>query len=222
MSRLIWQTESRQVILTSLSEGLIKSTGGMGRSRHSLEIHHPAVSNFNHLQQPTGIQGFGLSLSFVLGSHPLPGQSLHCDTAKLPFQDRVFSRVVLHHAISQGREPELSEAVRVLDTDGVLIILGLNRLGWCYRFQGKGRELPGMAPLIIKHELDRLNMTMEGFAGAGLFGQSRPRFMSSGLAGLGSPLADVILLKARHNDGPTAVSLRFTEQRSSLVQSAPL
>ncbi len=216
------QTESKQEILRNLSEGLIKSTGEMGLLRHTLEIYHPAVPHFTPLFLHSSAEGFGESLSFARGRNPMPGQRLHCDTAELPFQDKVFSQVVLHHVISNGKEPELSEAVRVLDTDGVLIMLGLNRMGWRYRFQGGGRELPGMAPLVIKTELDRLNMVMQGFAGAGLFGRRRPLFMSTGLAGLGSPLADVILLQARHNDGPAVSPLRFRERRPGIVQSAPL
>jgi hypothetical protein len=152
------------------------------------------------------------------GNVPGPDQPVLCATASLPFQDKVFNRVVLHHVVSDGMEPELAEAVRVLTRDGVLIILGINRLGWRFRFQGRWRPLPGIAPLKVKSRLDRLDMTMQGFAGAGLFGVRRPVFMSSGLAGLGSPIADVILLQARHRGGPEMTPLT----RSGVVQSAPL
>ncbi len=144
-------------------------------------------------------------------------QPILCETACLPFQDSVFSMVVLHHVVSNGMEPELDEAVRVLARDGVLIILGINRMGWRFRSQGRLRRLPGIAPLKVKSCLDRLDMTMQGFAGAGLLGLRRPVFMSSGpgRAGL-TPIADVVLLQARHRGGPEMTPLT----RSRVVQSA--
>ena len=79
-----------------------------------------------------------------------------------------------------------------------------------------------MAPLKIKAELDRLNMTLQDFAGAGLLGLNRPPFMSSGPAGLGLPVADIVVLTARRKNEPETNSLRFRERRSAIVQSAPL
>jgi hypothetical protein len=61
-------------------------------------------------------------------------------------------------------------------------------------------------------------MAMQGFAGAGLLGMKRPGFMSSGPAGLGLPIADVVLLQARHRGGPEMTPLT----RSGVVQSAPM
>ena len=112
------------------------------------------------------------------------------------------------------------EAARVLARDGVLIILGLNRLGWRFCIQGRLHRLPGIAPLKVKSCLDRLDMTLQGFAGAGLLGMRRPVFMSSGLTGLGSPIADIVLLQARHSGGPEAAPLNFRKSRSGVVQSA--
>ncbi len=143
-----------------------------------------------------------------------------CETARLPFQDSVFSMVLLHHVISYGLESELDEAVRVLSRDGVLIILGLNRLGWRFRAQGRLRRLPGIAPLKVKSRLLQLEMTMQGFAGAGFLGMQRPVFMSSGLIGLGLPVADVVLLQARRNNGPEMTPLRLRKLDSGVVQSA--
>jgi SAM-dependent methyltransferase len=167
-------------------------------------------------------ENFGVALSLNKGDSAGQGQRIRCETGELPFQDNVFSMVVLHHVVSDGGEAELSEGVRVLARDGVLIVLGLNRLGWRYRSQGRLRRLPGIAPLKVKSALDRLEMTMQGFAGAGVLGMSRPVFMGSGLAGLGSPLADVVLLQARHRDSPEVTPLRFRKSRSGVVQSAPM
>lgn len=213
---------SRQETLRGLSEGLLRSAGRTGLLSDTLEIHHSSAPPFDPVFLHSASENFGVLLSLIKGQRPGPGQRIHCDTAELPFQDRAFSMVVLHHVLRDGKEAELSEAVRVLARDGVLILLGLNRFGWRYRSQGEIRRLPGLAPLKVKFELDRLGMTMQGFAGAGLLGLSRPVFMSSGLAGLASPLADVVLLQARHSDSPELTPLRFRESRSGVVQSAPM
>lgn len=213
---------SRQKVLRGLSQGLLRSAGRVGLLGNTLEIHHGSAPLFDPVFLHSASEKFGVSLSLEKGCRSGPGQRMRCDTTELPFQDKVFSMVVLHHVVSDGREAELSEAVRVLARDGVLIILGLNRLGWRYLSQGKIRRLPGLAPLKAKFELDRLQMTMQGFAGAGLLGRSGPLFIHSGPAALVLPLADVILLQARHRDSPEVTPLRFREQRSTVVQSAPM
>jgi len=130
--------------------------------------------------------------------------------------------VVLQHVIRDGKEAELSEAVRVLERGGLLILLGLNRVGWRYQLNYDQTGLPGMSPLHIKTELERMNMTLQEFAGAGLLGMNRPAFMGSGPAGLGLPVADIVVLTARRKNEPEMTSLRFRERRSGIVQSAPL
>ncbi len=216
MSNSALQTKFLQEDLRALSEGLLRSVGRAGLSGNILEIRHSAAPVLNPEFLHSAGHDFGVLVSLNKGSKPYSGQSIVCQTAKLPFQDSVFSMVVLHHAVSDGLEPELDEAVRVLARDGVLIILGINWMGWRFRFQGRLHRLPGIAPLKVKSRLDRLDMTMQGFAGAGLLGLKRPAFMSSGLAGLGLPIADVILLQARHRGGPKMTPLT----RSSVVQSA--
>ena len=128
----------------------------------------------------------------------------------------------LHHLIGDGSEPELAEACRVTARNGVLILLGLNRSGWRYRTQGSIRRLPGLAPLAVKDRLEQLGMRMQGFAGAGLLGQRKPRFMNDGLGSLGAPLADVVILQATHRDSMGVTPLRFRKPRAAVVQSAPM
>jgi hypothetical protein len=210
------QTKSRQEDLRVLSKGLLRNVGRSGPSGNVLEIHHTAAPMMNLDILHAAGHEFGIFISLNKGDEPDSDQPVLCQTARLPFQDNVFSMVLLHHVVSDGMESELDEAVRVLARDGVLIILGINRMGWRFRCQGRFRRLPGIAPLKVKSRLDRLDMTMLGFAGAGLAGLKRPEFMSSGLAGLGSPIADVVLLQARHRGGPEMTPLR----RSRVVQSA--
>jgi SAM-dependent methyltransferase len=207
-------------ILRSLSDGLLRSVHRDGLTGNTLEIHH----GFAPLFEPALANGragpFGLSLSLNLGREALSGQRLQCDSGSLPFQDGVFDRVVLHHVVEDGKEPELSEAVRVLARDGMLVLIGLNRFGWRYRAQGAIRKLPGLSPFRIRAELERLDMRMKGCAGAGLLNRERPVFMSRGLSGFGLPIADVVLMLAGHRHGPQVTPLRFRKLRAGIVQSA--
>ena len=101
-------------------------------------------------------------------------------------------------------------------------MLGLNRMGWRFRTQSRIRRLPGMAPLKVKKHLSELQMTMQGFAGAGLGGMKKPVWMHSGFSSLGAPLADLVLLQARHKDSPAVTPLQFRKSRSGVVQSAAM
>jgi len=65
-------------------------------------------------------------------------------------------------------------------------------------------------------------MTMQGYAGAGLLNRKRPQFMANGFSILGLPVADLILMQARHVDGPDVTPLRFRKTNAGVVQSASL
>ncbi len=219
---LFSKSSEHRVALKNLSQGLLQSAGKTGANGNLLEIHHPSAPLFDpaFLHESSGI--CGLSISLNQDSNGRGKQKIRCDSDQLPFQDRVFQTVVLHHVVSDGAEPELEEAVRVLARDGVLILLGLNRMGWRYRFQERAGSLPGMSPLKVKVRLESLGMSMQGFAGAGLGGLQRPAWMNSGFASLGAPLADVILLQARHANHPEVTPLRFEKPRRGVVQSAAM
>ena len=212
--------ESNQATLKSLSEGLLRSAGRTGERGNLLEIHHASAPQFDPVFLHSASEVLGISIRLSQGGVAGPGARLHCASGSLPFQDRVFNRVVLHHVIHDGREPELEEAARVLARGGVLILLGLNRMGWRYLTQDRIRSLPGIAPLKVRTRLERLGMTMQDFAGAGLGGMRRPVWMHSGLSSLAAPLADLVLLQARHKDSPEVTPLRFRKPRSHVVQSA--
>jgi hypothetical protein len=216
------RTESNLETLKHLSEGLLRSAGRTGERGNLLEIHHPAAPLFDPVFLHAESELFGVSISLSADPADGAGQKLCCESSLLPFQERVFRMVVLHHVIGDGSEPELAEACRVTARNGVLILLGLNRAGWRYRTQGSIRRLPGLAPLAVKGRLERLGMKMQGFAGAGLLGGSKPRFMSAGLGGLGAPLADVVILQAAHRDSPGVTPLRFRKPRAAVVQSSPI
>ncbi|MEJ2402350.1 MAG: hypothetical protein P8Y52_13300 [Xanthomonadales bacterium] len=216
------RSESNLETLKDLSEGLLRSAGRTGERGNLLEIHHPAAPLFDPVFLHSESEVFGVSISLSTDSDGGSGPRLCCASSDLPFQDRVFRMVVLHHVIGDGREPELEEACRVTARNGVLIVLGLNRGGWRYRTQGAIRRLPGLSPWSVKDRLERLGMNMQGFAGAGLLGQRKPRFMNRGLGGLGAPLADVVILQATHRDSVGVTPLRFEKPRARVVQSAPI
>lgn len=222
MSLFISPSKSNLAALKVLSEGLLRSAGRTGVRGNLLEIHHAAAPVFDPVFLHSASEVYGISISLNHGQQGSPGQRLQCATGELPFQDSVFQMVVLHHVIGSGEEPELAEATRVLARDGVLILLGLNRMGWRYRTQDRARRLPGIAPLRVKARLETLEMTMQGFAGAGLGGMSRPAWMHSGLSSLGAPVADLVLLQARHRDSPEVTPLRFRKSRPGVVQSPAL
>ncbi len=215
-------TESNLQALRRLSEGLLQSAGRTGVRGNLLEIHHPQAPLFDPVFLHSASEFLGVSISLSQGGQATAGQRVCCQSAQLPFQDRAFSTVVLHHVVGNGDEEELAEAVRVLARNGELLLLGLNRMGWRYRSQENIRRLPGIAPLRIKARLESLGMVMQGYAGAGLCGMQRPAFMRSGLSGMAIPLADLVLLQARHRDSPEITPLHFKKSRSTVVQSAPM
>jgi len=216
------KTNTNLATLKLLSEGLLRSAGRTGVRDSLLEIHHPCAPRFDPVFLHTASEVYGVSISLNQDECSGMEQKVQCESAQLPFQDGAFQMVVLSHVVSKGAEPELAEAVRVLARDGVLILLGLNRMGWRFRTQGRVRRLPGMAPLKVKMRLEELQMTMQGFAGAGLGGMNRPAWMYRGLSSLGAPLADLVLLQARHANSPEVTPLRFRKSRSGVVQSAAM
>ncbi len=211
-----------QLTLKCLSEGLLRSAGRTGVSGNLLEIHHPSAPLFDPVFLHTESEAFGVSISLNQDDNRGFDQKLHCESGQLPFHNRVFRMIVLHHVIGKGNEPELAECARVLARDGVLILLGLNRMGWRYRTQDRIRRLPGLAPLKVKARLEALGMTMQGFAGAGLCGMRRPVWMNKGLSSIGAPVADLVILQARHADSPEVTPLRFRKPRAGVVQSAAM
>ena len=216
------RSDPNLAVLKQLSEGLLRSAGKTGVIDNLLEIHHSCAPLFDPVFLHSASEYYGLSISLCQRGSRDEEQKIHCETRQLPFQDGAFRMVVLHHVVSDGSEAELAEAVRVLARNGVLILLGLNRMGWRFRTQDRVGRLPGMAPLKVKTRLEQLQMTMQGFAGAGLAGMSRPAWMYSGFSSLGAPVADLVLLQARHADSPEVTPLRFRKSNAGVVQSAAL
>ena len=54
---------------------------------------------------------------------------LKCRIAALPFEEAAFDLVILHHLLSDGSEPFLTETLRVLAAGGDLVNRGLKSSG---------------------------------------------------------------------------------------------
>jgi SAM-dependent methyltransferase len=200
----------------------LEAAGRTGVRGCVLEIHHAAVPPFDpdFLQLRCGFQDVAISLGQDGVSSS--GPPVRCVPAQLPFQDHVFDLVVLHHLVADGGEAELSEAARVLARNGVLLLLGLNRLGWRYRAQGGLRRLPGLSLRRMRSRLAELDLELLGLAGAGLAGRNGPGYMHTGVGRLAVPLADLLLVQVRHRHTAGATPLRFGKPRAVVVQSAPV
>ena len=120
-------------VLKRLTEGLLRSAGRTGMMDNVLEIHHVSAPLFDPVFLHTASEAYGLSIRLCQDESRSDCRKVRCETSQLPFQDGTFNMVVLHHVVADGSEPELAEAVRVLARNGVLILLGLNRMGWRYQ-----------------------------------------------------------------------------------------
>ncbi len=144
-----------------------------------------------------------------------------CDTAKLPFQDESFEIMVIHHVFSDGHEPELDEAERILAGDGELFVLGQGTLGLRARFAKGHSELPGLKVRQVCQRLKSRCFMIEHCAGIGLLGM--PLGCDRRWQWPALPFADTIVIHARRHQSRAIVTpLRFAQPQTVGVQSAAL
>jgi len=127
----------------------------------------------------------------------------------LPFQDAVFRRVVLFLVTRNGTERELDEACRVLAPGGELLVLGLNRRSWSGLGRYRGGPVPRMDVASVRNSLQAHDMELNCVLGAGLLGQARPVMEWKRLSGIALPLADLVVLRARHRNRPAVTRLQM-------------
>jgi len=88
-------------------------------------------------------------------------------------------------------------------------VLGLNRDSW----SGLGRYRKGPVPRMhvanVKSSLRAHDMEIDLVLGAGLLGRARPLMDRRRLSGMVLPLADLVVLRARHRERPAATRLRM-------------
>ena len=75
---------------------------------------------------------------------PSADAMVHCRIEALPFEEAAFGLVILHHLISDGAEPFLAEAIRVMAAGGDVVISGLNSSGLRNRIGNRRRRMPAL------------------------------------------------------------------------------
>ena len=150
-----------------------------------------------------------------------PDDILRCDTARLPFQDLSFEIIVMHHVLSDGHEPELGEAERILANDGELFVLGRGALGLRGRFANTQNGLPGLKVRQVCARLKSRSFIIEHCAGFGLMGvrvSCHRRWQQPVL-----PFTDAIVIHGRRRQiKPIVTPIRFNQPQSVGVQSAAI
>ena len=178
---------------------LLDSLQGAPRG-NVLTISHPAFPTPESMLLSLSKQALGLAVSLCQGGEQGDRNdvAVQCGTSSLPFQDEVFKTVVLFHVIADGTEPELHEACRVLTPGGDLIVVGLNRNGWCARNTEHPVTIPRLRHGRLLGNLRKSDMEVIAELGAGLMGRARPRMDRNRWTGLGLTFADILLLRIRH------------------------
>ena len=163
----------------------------------------------------------GLNVITIHSGSGDPDDMVRCDTAKLPFQDDSFEIIVTHHVFSDGHEPELDEAERILTGDGELFVLGRGILGPRAQAAKTRRVLPGLKVRQVCQRLKSRSFIIEHCAGVGLMGMPVScdrRWQRPAL-----PFADIIVVHGRrHQSKPIVTTLRFSQAQTVGVQAAAM
>ena len=147
---------------------------------------------------------------------------LKCRITALPFEEAAFDLVILHHLLSDGSEPFMTETLRVLAAGGDLAISGLNSSGMRNRIGNRKHQVPALKLNRICNFLKSHSFKVENCLQMGLAGLSRPAPRAT-WHGLGLPFADRVVLHGHHQSNiKNASILRFKQSRSARVTSAAL
>lgn len=152
---------------------------------------------------------------------------VRCRLSALPFEQASFELVVLQQLISDGNEPVMRSALRVLVAGGDLVISGLNSAGLQYRIRNRQDQFQGLRINRIIEHLKSESFTIVQCLRKGLAGWSRPaRKVSShgaGWHGLAMPFSDYVVLHGHHQSNiENASVLRFKQAQRSRVATAAL
>lgn len=145
-------------------------------------------------------RGIGLRIA---GTEPeadlLQNENRVARTSSVPLalQSSSVGAVLLGHLITHGEEEVLAEACRIVQPAGFVLVLGLNRLGLRHLADRNSCKAPGMSPLAVRAQLEKLEMNVITTLAAGFLGGNRPEQLNRGLARMLIPLADVLLIVAR-------------------------
>jgi SAM-dependent methyltransferase len=203
--------------LQRLGSVLLTSLDSAQPSGRTLLLGHPDLP-----LPETGSRTPALTISITLGNAGSPGR-LSCRSESLPFQDDSFDHVLLHHAFAGGASPELDESCRVLRPGGHLLILGLNRWGLRYQLGHRFDAMPGLSVLQVCKQLRQRNFLLENCTGAGLAGLAWPGPWRQQWQGLTLPVADLVLIVARHHEEKViGTPLRFVQPKVAAARSTAM
>lgn len=167
------------------------------------------------------------AFSELAGWHPLAlhrggpngADPVACATEALPFQDDSFDAVLLHHVFSDGLEPELHEAWRVLSGGGDLFVVGHGSLGWRARFGPRAASVPALRVRQVCQQMRKRAFSIEQCAGRGLLGI--PVYWERTWQRPALPFADTVLIHGRHRPlRPIVRPLSFGRTQAVGVRSA--
>jgi hypothetical protein len=209
------QSNSSAHDLSSLhrfSSKLLQKVAGDERKGNVLIVGHGALPAPDCPCLSRDERTFGLAICVFQGqlrSAERAETLLDCNSAALPFQDAAFRRVILFLITRNGTERELEEACRVLAPGGELLVLGLNRSSWSGLHRYRGGPVPRMNVASVRNSLQAHGMDLNHVLGAGLLGWARPVMEWKRLSGIALPLADLVVLRARHRDRPAVTRLQM-------------
>lgn len=147
---------------------------------------------------------------------------VRCRIAALPFEEAVFDMVIFHHLVSDGSEPFLPEALRVMAAGGDIVISGLNSSGLRNRIGNRKHLLPALKLNRICNYLKSQSFNVEQCLQMGLVGFSRPAPRATWY-GLSLPFVDRVVLHGHHQSNMKNTNiLRFKQVQPAGVASAAL
>jgi hypothetical protein len=147
---------------------------------------------------------------------------LRCRIDALPFEEAVFDLVILHHLVSDGSEPCLAEAFRVMAAGGDVVISGLNSTGLRNRIVNRKQQMPALKLDKVCSFLKSQSISIELCLLMGMGGFSRPAPKPT-WHGLGFPFADRVVLHGHHQSNIKNTNiLRFKRVQPAGLASAAL
>ncbi len=147
---------------------------------------------------------------------------LRCRLAALPFEEATFDLVILHHLVSDGSEPCLLEALRVMIEGGDIVFSGLNSSGLRNRIGNRKHLLPALKLDKVCNHLKSQSFNIQQCLLMGLGGFSRPAPKAT-WHGLGYPFADRVVLHGHHQSNIKNVSaLHFKRSKVAAASTVAL
>jgi SAM-dependent methyltransferase len=147
---------------------------------------------------------------------------LRCRLDALPFEPATFDLVILHHLVSDGSEPVVAEALRVMIEGGDIVFSGLNSSGLRNRIGNRKQLLPALKLDKVCHYLKSQSFIIQQCLLMGLGGFSHPAPRAR-WHGLGFPFADRVVLHGHHQSNiKNASILRLKRVKPAAVSTVAL